>query len=159
MARPKRYPEELIARGVRIALIPPGESPMGQSASIGRTPARDVTAVGPLGHERCLVSIISGNFMQLADFAVQAHGARSRVVAGLSRAFEGCAQLSENRGVPGSSPGLAIRKAIHRLDFLFRSGSCIGHGSGHATAGVLTSESGSPVVPGNTANDRACSPS
>jgi hypothetical protein len=44
--------------------------------------------------------------------------ARSRVVAGLSRAFESCVQLSENRGVPGSSPGLAIRKAIRGLDFL-----------------------------------------
>jgi hypothetical protein len=37
----------------------------------------------------------------------------TRVLAGLSRAFECSAQLSENRRVPGSSPGLAFGSVFH----------------------------------------------
>jgi integrase len=33
----------------------------------------------------------------------------------ISRVFEWCVRLSENRGVPGSSPGLATEDALDRL--------------------------------------------
>jgi hypothetical protein len=44
--------------------------------------------------------------------------ARTRPIAGISPQFEGFRSTTENRGVPGSSPGLAIRKAARLLDLL-----------------------------------------
>jgi hypothetical protein len=76
--------------------------------------------------------------------------ARTRPIAGISPQFEGFRSTTENRGVPGSSPGSRhpqSRAATRSSGF--RSGPRTGHGSGHAIACVLKAESGSPVVPGN----------
>jgi hypothetical protein len=74
-----------------------------------RTTSRMVAAAVPLGHEWCLVSTTPDDVVQLADFAVHTRRVWSGVLAGLSRAFETWVQPSENRGVGGSSPPLAIR--------------------------------------------------
>jgi hypothetical protein len=44
------------------------------------------------------------------------------VFAGFSRAFERDNRTTENRGVPGSSPGLAIRNPAFQRDFSFLEG-------------------------------------
>jgi hypothetical protein len=62
------------------------------------------------------------------------------------------APLSENRGVPGSSPGLAIREPPWDRCFLVSGAARLrprmGHGSGHATTRVLEFEHRSPFVAG-----------
>jgi hypothetical protein len=71
------------------------------------------------------VASTSDNFMQFADLAVIALPPETRVAAGLSKAFDSCAHLSDNRGVPGSSPGLATpegRNPAWELDLLIVGG-------------------------------------
>jgi hypothetical protein len=48
---------------------------------------------------------------------------RTRGIAGLSTGLEGFRSATENRGVPGSSPGLAIAESRMLRDFSF-SGGC-----------------------------------
>jgi hypothetical protein len=94
----------------------------------------------PIGHERSVVANASANFVQFADLAAVSTRPGTRVLAGLSRAFECWAQLSENRGVPGSSPGLAIRKAMRCLDFLV-SGAALVWDTDRDTRGPVFSSS------------------
>jgi hypothetical protein len=82
-----------------------------------------------------------------------------------SRKFECCVRLSENRGVPGSSPGLAIREPRGHRGFLLSGASRgrlrLGHASGHVSRWVARSDSqrhprppiGADVVPRDRTRD------
>jgi hypothetical protein len=73
-----------------------------------RTPRQ--CAPAPLGHERRLVAHIANHFMQFADLCPRRERCRNRLESRESRPIGFGAPLSENRGVPGSSPGLATVK-------------------------------------------------
>ena len=75
--------------------------------------ARRVPCAAPrLGDAARFVSRIGKNRPELADFPRSSTSLGSRQRAGNSGAFETFDRTTENRGVPGSSPGLAIAKSL-----------------------------------------------
>src|SRR5215218_3651372 len=71
-----------------------------------------------LGDERRPISRIGEERPEFADFSPIEHVAQCSDFAGISRSFESLHRTTENRGVPGSSPGLAIRNPAFQRDFL-----------------------------------------
>jgi hypothetical protein len=101
------------------------------------------------GHDRALVARIAGQIHAICGLRPRRpRPARIRLPAGSSGRFGTGVRLSENRGVPGSSPGLAIEKPRGRPGFLLSGvrGSCIrlGHGLGHAARWVSRFERRTP---------------
>ena len=60
------------------------------------------------GDETAVIARIPMERMESAGIRARPAGCRTRLLTGFSAGFEGFERTSENRGVPGSSPGLAI---------------------------------------------------
>jgi hypothetical protein len=71
-----------------------------------------------LGDEVALVSRIGEERPEFANFRLLEPTPRFDAFAGDPKPFEGPDRTTENRGVPGSSPGLAIRNPAFQRDFL-----------------------------------------
>jgi hypothetical protein len=69
----------------------------------------------PLGDEHRLFSRIGKESPELAGFLQSCRTARLRIPCRRFQPFESPDRTTENRGVPGSSPGLAIRVATRSL--------------------------------------------
>jgi hypothetical protein len=89
--------------------------------------------------------------MQLADFVTTPTIRPTRLACRYSGRFGIGIRLSENRGVPASSPGLAIRKPRGHRGFLLsgvRSSYIrVGHGLGPAARWVSRFERRTPITP------------
>jgi hypothetical protein len=73
---------------------------------------------GDPGDERPRISRINEQSPESANFRAEEPVTQSRLFAGVSGPFERRDRTTENRGVPGSSPGLAIRNPAFQRDFL-----------------------------------------
>ena len=95
---------------------------------------------------------------KLRNSARCAHARRTRCFPGISASFESCNRTSENRGVPGSSPGLAISTPKSRMGARFSS---CGWNAGRAGGGGTRNASWCPRIEHWSAPDskRPLSPS